>query len=100
MPDALQPAVCFGAVMHERHVQAHNRFVYPSAFLRLPLGRLDQVRAPLLGIERANLFSFRSRDHGALVRCICRLAVSGGQMLAHKRPWRHDLNVLPSGNIE
>ena len=65
MPDALQPAVCFGAVMHERHVQAHNRFVYPSAFLRLPLGRLDQVRAPLLGIERANLFSFRSRDHGA-----------------------------------
>jgi DUF1365 family protein len=41
MSDALQPAVCFGAVMHERHVQAHNRFVYPSAFLRLPLGRLD-----------------------------------------------------------
>ena len=65
MSDALQPAVCFGAVMHERHVQAHNRFVYPSAFLRLPLGRLDRVRAPLLGIERANLISFRSRDHGA-----------------------------------
>ena len=34
--DALQPAVCFGAVMHERHVQAHNRFIYPTAFLRLP----------------------------------------------------------------
>ena len=65
MSDALQPAVCFGAVMHERHVQAHNRFVYPSAFLRLPLGRLDRVRAPLLGIERANLISFHSRDHGA-----------------------------------
>ena len=67
MSDALQPAVCFGAVMHERHVQAHNRFVYPSAFLRLPLGRLDRVRAPLLGIERANLISFRSRDHGCLL---------------------------------
>ena len=63
--DALQPAVCFGAVMHERHVQAHNRFVYPTAFLRLPLSQLDTLRVPLLGIERANVFSFRNRDHGA-----------------------------------
>lgn len=63
--DALQPAVCFGAVMHERHVQAHNRFIYPSAFLRLPLSQLATLRAPLLGIERANVFSFRNRDHGA-----------------------------------
>ena len=63
--DALQPAVCFGAVMHERHVQAHNRFVYPTAFLRLPLSRLDTLRVPLLGIERAGVFSFRNRDHGA-----------------------------------
>ena len=63
--DALQPAVCFGAVMHERHVQAHNRFVYPTAFLRLPLSRLATLRAPLLGIERASVFSFRNRDHGA-----------------------------------
>ncbi len=63
--DALQPAVCFGAVMHERHVQAHNRFVYPTAFLRLPLSRLATLRVPLLGIERASVFSFRNRDHGA-----------------------------------
>jgi DUF1365 family protein len=63
--DALQPAVCFGAVMHERHVQAHNRFIYPSAFLRLPLSRLDTLRVPLLGIERASVFTFRNRDHGA-----------------------------------
>ena len=63
--DALQPAVCFGAVMHERHVQAHNRFVYPTAFLRLPLSRLDTLRVPLLGIERAGVFSFCNRDHGA-----------------------------------
>ena len=63
--DALQPAVCFGAVMHERHVQAHNRFIYPTAFLRLPLSRLATLRAPLLGIERASVFSFRNRDHGA-----------------------------------
>ena len=63
--DVLQPAVCFGAVMHERHVQAHNRFVYPTAFLRLPLERLDTLRVPLLGIERGNVFTFRNRDHGA-----------------------------------
>ena len=63
--DALQPAVCFGAVMHERHVQAHNRFIYPTAFLRLPLSRLATLRAPLLGIERASVFSFRNLDHGA-----------------------------------
>jgi DUF1365 family protein len=63
--DGLQPAVCFGAVMHERHVEAHNRFVYPTAFLRLPLSRLPALRAPLLGIDRANVFSVRNRDHGA-----------------------------------
>lgn len=63
--DALQPAVCFGAVMHERHVEAHNRFVYPTAFLRLPLSGLETLRAPLLGIERAHVFSLRNRDHGA-----------------------------------
>lgn len=62
---ALQPAVCFGAVMHERHVVARNRFIYPSAFVRLPLSQLDGLRVPLFGVERANVFSFRSRDHGA-----------------------------------
>ena len=60
----LQPAVCFGAVMHERHTVANNRFVYPSAFLRLPLSRIDDLKVPLLGIERSNFFSFRRRDHG------------------------------------
>lgn len=61
----LAPAACFGAVMHERHVQADNRFVYPAAFLRLPLSRLDRLRVPLLGIDRGNLFAVLSRDHGA-----------------------------------
>lgn len=61
----MRAAVCFGAVMHERHVEAHNRFVYPSAFLRLPLSQLERLRVPLLGVERANVFTFRNRDHGA-----------------------------------
>ena len=58
------PTACFGAVMHERHVRAHNRFVYRTAFLRLPLSRLDEIEVPLLGIDRPNVFSFRNRDHG------------------------------------
>ena len=62
--DVFAPAVCFGAVMHERHVQAHNRFVYPTAFVRLPLSRLHALKVPLLGIERSNLFAFFNRDHG------------------------------------
>lgn len=64
VPGALDAAVCFGAVVHERHTRAHNRFVYPTAFLRLPLGRIDRLRVPLLGIERRNVFSVVARDHG------------------------------------
>lgn len=62
---ALAPSVCFGSVMHARHVQSANRFVYPIAFLRLPLSRWDDLKLPLLGIDRRNVFSVRSADHGA-----------------------------------
>ncbi len=62
---ALDATVCFGAVMHERHAVSHNRFVYPGAFLRLPLSRLDELDVALLGIEQPSVFSFRSSDHGA-----------------------------------
>ena len=61
----LSPAACFGAVMHERHTVARNRFVYPAAFLRLPLSAVDGLQVPLLGVERSNVFSFRRCDHGA-----------------------------------
>ncbi len=64
-PAHLRPAVCFGAVMHERFAEAHNRFVYPLAFLRLPLSALPGLRVPLLGIDRAAPFSVRAADHGA-----------------------------------
>lgn len=60
----LDATVCFGAVMHKRHVGARNRFVYPTAFLRLPLGSVDRLSVPLLGIDRFNAFAFLSRDHG------------------------------------
>ncbi len=59
------PAVCMGAVMHERTRPVHNRFIYPLATLRIPLSRLDGLRVPLLGVDRPGVFSLRSRDHGA-----------------------------------
>lgn len=91
-PGTLDAAVCFGAVMHERHTQAHNRFVYPTAFLRLPLGRIDALRVPLLGIGRRNVFSFLARDHGRR---------DGSPLL----PWlreilgHHGLNELCDGEV-
>lgn len=64
-PGALDSSVCFGAVMHERHVGASNRFVYPNAFLRVPLSQFGSVGGRLLGMDRAGVFSLRSRDYGA-----------------------------------
>lgn len=61
---AYPAGVSFGAVMHQRFRPARHRFVYPIAALRLPLVRLEELRVSLLGIDRPNLFSFRSRDHG------------------------------------
>ena len=58
-------SVCRGAVMHERTLPAHNRFTYPLATLRVPLSQLESLRVPLLGIDRPNVFSLRTRDHGA-----------------------------------
>lgn len=63
-PGDLDPAVCFGAVMHERHVSASNRFVYRSAFMRLPLSQLPLLNRRLFRVEHAGVFSFQSRDHG------------------------------------
>lgn len=58
------PQACFGAVFHERRVPAQNRFAYPVAFLRLPLSQWDSLAVPLLGVDRPQVFSVRSADHG------------------------------------
>lgn len=56
--------ISFGSVMHARGMPARNRFVYSLFTLRVPLSQLETLRVPLLGIDRANLFSFHARDHG------------------------------------
>jgi DUF1365 family protein len=60
-----QASVSFGAVMHERHAPTRNRFSYALFMLCLPLSKLAEIRVPILGINRFNIFSFRERDHGA-----------------------------------
>ena len=59
------PQLNLGAVMHERHAPVRNRFSYAIFTLRLPLSQLDNLRVPLLGINRFNLLSVLNRDHGA-----------------------------------
>lgn len=54
-----------GMVMHARHQPLRTRFAYPIFTLLLPLSRLAEARLPLLGIDRWNLLSVMSRDHGA-----------------------------------
>lgn len=60
----LAPAVCFGAVTHERHGRACNRFAYRLAFVRVPLSGWGTLGAPLLGVDRAAPFALRAADHG------------------------------------
>lgn len=92
MESTLAPCVCFGTVMHARHAQAENHFTYPIAFLRLPLSRLHALAVPLLGIDRRNVFSIRSADHGAR---------DGSPLLAWIRALlaRHDLAAVTQGEV-
>jgi DUF1365 family protein len=57
--------LALGTVMHRRLRPVENRFVYGVFFLRIPLGRIESLRGPLLSINRWNLLSFDFRDHGA-----------------------------------
>jgi hypothetical protein len=61
----LGPAVCFGAVMHERLRPVGNRFAYPLFYLRLPLSRLHEADALGLAVDRPGLLSLRLADYGA-----------------------------------
>jgi DUF1365 family protein len=54
----------FGDVMHSRLRPRRNRFRYPVFFLRFRVDRMASLRAPLLSVDRWNLFSVYRRDHG------------------------------------
>ena len=60
----LAPLLFFGRVMHARLRPARNVFSYRVFFVRLPLSRFAGLARPLLSLDRFNLFSIHTRDHG------------------------------------
>jgi DUF1365 family protein len=60
----LAPAVGFGHVAHNRHLPRRHHFIYPLAFVRIPIDRWGQLAVPLLRFDRRGIFSLRREDHG------------------------------------
>lgn len=58
------PRLFLGHVMHRRLRPAVNAFVYPVFYVQLPLRRLAQANCGIFSVDRSNLLSFRSADHG------------------------------------
>ncbi len=63
-PDS--PQLCFGQVRHKRLRPAINAFAYPAFYVRLPLRSMGEsdFGTRFFSRNRANLLSFRDRDHG------------------------------------
>lgn len=59
-----QPRLCLGHVMHRRLRPVVHEFVYPVFYVELPLRDLAAARCGIFSIDRRNLLSFHSRDHG------------------------------------
>lgn len=59
------PQLVTGQVMHRRTRPLVNAFVYPVFYVRLPLRHLDTCRRAIFSIDRANVLSLHSADHGA-----------------------------------
>jgi len=59
-----RPQLCLGHVMHRRLRPAVNAFVYPVFYVQLPIRDLASAKNALFSIDRHNLLSFHSRDHG------------------------------------
>ena len=50
--------------MHRRLRPVVNAFVYPVFYVQLPLRNLATANCSIFSVERANLLSFRQKDHG------------------------------------
>jgi len=64
-PGPFDPAVCFGTVVHSRLRPRAHAFRHPVFFLQIPLAQLDRLSIWPLSVDRPNLLSVQSRDHGA-----------------------------------
>jgi DUF1365 family protein len=55
----------WGQVRHARHRPVHHAFVYPTAFLMLPMRSLQNAQgAGALAVNRRAWWAFHDRDHG------------------------------------
>lgn len=61
----IRPRLLIGQVMHRRLRPAENAFVYPVFCMQLPLRHLDACACGVFSVDRWNLLSFRTADHGA-----------------------------------
>lgn len=59
-----RPRLYLGHVMHRRLRPAANSFVYPVFYMLLPLRDLAAASCAVFSVDRRNLLSFYSRDHG------------------------------------
>lgn len=58
------PRLFFGQVMHRRLRPVVNAFVYPVFYVQLPLRDLAAANCGIFSVDKPNLLSFRSKDHG------------------------------------
>lgn len=75
---SLLPKLFLGKVMHRRLRPAVNAFVYPVFYIQLPVRDLEAANCSIFSVDRANLLSFRRKDHGPR---------DGGELL----PWIQNL---------
>jgi DUF1365 family protein len=55
----------FGRVFHCRRRPVRHAFAYPVFFLRVPLSAMASAGRGIFSVDRPNLLSLQSRDHGA-----------------------------------
>jgi DUF1365 family protein len=60
----MQPRILFGRVFHCRRRPVRHAFAYPVFFLRIPLSAMAQAGRGIFSVDRWNLLSLHSRDHG------------------------------------
>lgn len=58
------PQVFLGQVMHRRLRPVIHAFVYPVFYVQLPLRNLAAASCGIFSVDRRNLLSFNSADHG------------------------------------
>lgn len=59
-----RPLLFFGRVMHHRLRPVAHAFIYPAFYVQLPLRRLATANCGVFSINRWNILSVFSKDHG------------------------------------